>query len=133
MSDLKKLIIQFIQTQDRNLQFDFYLHNQIILQIYKLYDIKTWGYGIEKQIVSDLVVELTFNKQKFNNENNKRRLLNSDLFHRFYRFDTIKEDSYWIGIDSKQSTELIESQILEIINTVYDLNGENIVFTVNAF
>ena len=133
MPDLQNLIIKFVQSNQSNLQFDFYSRNQIVLQIYKISDVKNWGFGIEKQIIQDLIIELTFNKQKIDNDINKARFIKSNLFDCFYKFETIKEDSYWTGIDSKQDLEQIEKQILEIIDTVYSLKGEKIEYTLNAF
>lgn len=133
MQDLQSLLIQFVQSNQSNLQFDFYSRNQIVLQIYKINDVKNWGFGIEKQIIQDLIVELTFNKQKIDNSKNKERFLKSNLFDCFYKFDTVKEDSYWTGIDSKHDLEKIENQILGIIDTVYSLKGEKIEYTLNVF
>jgi|SRR5690554_780528 len=133
MSSLQNMIIKLIQSQERNIQLDFYLRSQIIMQIYKLSDVKNWGFDIENQITNDMIIELTFKKQKFDNVNNKRRLLDSDLFEKFYKFERIKEDSYWTGLDCAQKIELIENRILKIIYTVYDLNGETIQYTLNAY
>jgi hypothetical protein len=133
MSEIQKLILQFIQSTERSIQFDIYSRKQIVLQIYKRYDVKNWGYGIENKIMEDLVVELTFKKQKIDNDKNKERFLKSDLCGKFCRFDTIKEDSYWTGIDSKLDTDLIMRNILEIIDSVYDLGDEKVEFTLNAY
>lgn len=133
MSEIQKLILEFIQSTERSIQFDIYSRKQIVLQIYKRYDVKNWGYGIENKIMEDLVVELTFNKQKIDNDKNKERFLKSDLCSKFCRFDTIKEDSYWTGIDSKPDTGLIMRNILEIIDSVYDLGDEKVEFTLNAY
>ena len=133
MNDLQKVILQFILSQDRNLQLDFHLRNQIIMQVYKLSDVKKWGLDIESQITDNMIVELIFNKQKIDNVNNKKRFLESDLFEKFYKFERIKEDSYWTGIDSEQEIERVEKSILKIVTTVYNLNGEIIRYTLNAY
>ena len=114
MSSLQNMIIKFIQSQERNIQLDFYLRSQIIMQIYKLSDVKNWGFDIENQITNDMIIELTFKKQKFDNVNNKRRLLDSDLFEKFYKFERIKK----ILTDRARlctKIELIENRILKII------------------
>ena len=133
MSEIQKLILQFIQSTERSIQFDLYSRKQIVLQTYKRYDVRNWGYGIENKIIEDLIVELTFNKQKINNDKNKERFLKSDLCSKFFRFDTIKEDSYWTGIDSKTDIDSIIMIIFEIIDTVYDLGDEKVEFTLNAY
>ena len=133
MTELTNLLSTFIQSTESNLQLDFYSRNQIILQIYKLNDVKNWNYGIENYISYDLVVELTFNKNKIENKENKQRLLKSEIYSDFIKIDTVETDSYWSGINKKLSINLVYLRIQDIINTVYDLKDEPVEHSLTAY
>jgi hypothetical protein len=133
MSDLNSLLTQFVNSNERNISLDFYSRNQIVLQLYKLCDVKTWNYGIEEFIKDDIIIELTFNKNKIDNQNNKHRFFNSDVFRDFIKMDSVKEYSYWTGVDIKLSINTIKQMIIKIINAVYNLKNETIEFKLIAY
>ena len=133
MPDLESFLTQFVNSNERNIQLDFYSRNQIVLQLYKLCDVKTWNYGIEEFIKDDIIIELTFNKNKIDNQNNKHRFFNSDFFKDFIKMDSVKEDSYWTGVDIKLSITTIKQMIIKIVNTVYDIKNEKIEFRLTAY
>ena len=133
MPDLNSLLTQFVNSNERNISLDFYSRDQIVLQLYKLCDVKTWNYGINEFIKDDIVIELTFNKNKIDNQNNKHRFLNSEVFKDFIKMDSVKEDSYWTGVDIRLAINSINQMIINIINTVYDLKNDIIEFRLIAY
>ncbi len=133
MPNLESLMTQFLNSDERKIQLDFYSRNQIILQLFKLSDVKTWNYGIEKYIKDEIVIELTFNKNKIDNQNNKHRFINSEIFKAFFKLDSIKEDSYWTGVDIKLNITQINQMIIRIINTVYELKNETVEYRLTAY
>jgi hypothetical protein len=133
MPDLNSLLTQFINSNERNISLDFYSRNQIVLQLYKQCDVKTWNYGINEFIKDDIIIELTFNKNKIDNQNNKHRFLNSEVFKDYIKMDSVREDSYWTGVDIKLAISTINQMIIKIINTVYDLKNETIEFRLIAY
>ena len=133
MPYLDSLLTQFVNSNGRNIQLDFSSRNQIVLQLFKLSDAKTWNYGIEEIIKDDIIIELTFNKNKIDNQNNKHRFINSEVFKHFIKMDSIKEDSYWTGVDEKMNISVIKQMIFKIINTVYDLKDNKIEYSLTAY
>ena len=133
MADLTSLLTEFIHSSESNLQLDFYSRKQVILQIYKLTEVIKWNYGIENYIMDDFVVELTFNKSKIDNEGNKQRFLDTNLFSDFIKVDTVNTDSYWAGISKELDLNQILMKIQRIIRSVYDLKDQPIEYSLTAY
>jgi len=66
MNNLTAFLTRFIELNEKNLQLDFFCRKQVILQIFKMLDVKKWGKNIEQYVQGDIVIELTFNKQTQN-------------------------------------------------------------------
>ena len=96
-------------------------------------DVKKWGKNIEQYVQGDIVIELTFNKHKIDNSNNKERFINSDLNYTFKEVDNIEQDSYWLGLNISVGINQIQKEILNIIHTVYKIENEPVEFTLNAY
>lgn len=133
MSSLINLLTKFVYSSERNMQLDFFSMNQIVLQIYKRSDVQNWNFGIETYIADDLIVELTFNKNKLNNQSNKQRFLGSIVFKDFIKVDTVNTDSYWTGISINQDINHIQQKIQIIISSVYDLKNQKLEYSLTAY
>ena len=96
-------------------------------------DVKKWGKNIEQYVQGDIVIELTFNKNKIDNSNNKERFNNSDLKDTFMKVDNIEQDSYWLGLNISLGINQIQKEILKIVHTVYKIENELVEFTLNAY
>jgi len=133
MNNLTAFLTRFIELNEKNLQLDFFCRKQVILQIFKMRDVKKWGKNIEQYVQGDIVIEMTFNKHKIDNSNNKERFINSDLNYTFKKVDNIEQDSYWLGLNISVGINQIQKEILNIIHTVYKIENEPVEFTLNAY
>jgi hypothetical protein len=133
MNNLTAFLTRFIELNEKNLQLDFFCRKQVILQIFKMDDVKNWGKNIEQYVQGDLVIELTFNKHKIDNSNNKQRFINSDLKDTFKKIDDIQQDSYWLGLNSSSGINQIQKEMLSIIHNVYKIDNEPVEFTLNTY
>ena len=133
MNNLTAFLTRFIELNEKNLQLDFFCRKQVILQIFKMRDVKKWGKNIEQYVQGDIVIELTFNKHKIDNSNNKERFISSYLNYTFKKVDNIEQDLYWLGLNISVGIIQIQKEILNIIHTVYKIENEPVEFTLNAY
>ncbi len=130
MKSLQSLILTFLSSKERNLQLDFFRDNgQVLLQLYKQYDVNTWGIDFSSSDLDASVLELRFHKDKSNDKENNQRFVNSSLF---MEFNLVEKNTYFMRISSGTDSRGIEDKILNIIKEVYNYNGE-FSYTLNAY
>ena len=134
---LNSYIEKLLKLKEPNSQLDFFRSNgEVLLQFYKQKDVLSWGFGIDLVDRDGLVLELQFHKAKMNNSSNKSNFLNSIIFKDFLEFESVEQDSYFLGISSNCSVINIVSKIEDIINQVYMLNDEEygkIYYSLNSY
>lgn len=122
-----------IDSNSSSIQLDIFRNNgQVLMQIFKQKNVSTWNRGIELTDSDGLIINLHFHKNKTNNFDNFKRFFDSDIFTKFKKYP-IPENSYFIGINSQYLINEIHDFILEILDTVYNLEGEAMEFTVNSY
>jgi hypothetical protein len=130
---LNECVKLFLKSNNRNIQLDiFRINGEVLMQIFRKRDVKSWSWGIDYMDDDGCIIDLTFNKQKTNNEQNLKRFENSD----FYKFFKIKPSrigkSFYIDIAESWNNTDLENYIFQIISVIYDMN-DRIEFTLNAY
>lgn len=133
-NSLLQFIETFVNSNEQKIQLDIFRDSQVILQIYKLEDVKYWGLDIESYIEKEFIIELTFSKNKKSNSENLKRFESSEWIEKFVKIDTIKENSYWLGINKNVDIKEFEQIISSLLDSVYEFTGnETVEFTVKAY
>ncbi|MBN2613154.1 MAG: hypothetical protein JXB00_16495 [Bacteroidales bacterium] len=123
-----------LNSSEKNIQIDFFRENgQVIAQIYKQKDVKKWALGIELVNDQGLIIELNFNNAKLNNKLNYNRFKKSKFYNQFQKFQLVKENSYFLGINDNKLTGSIIDLLHEVFLTVYQITPINYKYTVNAY
>lgn len=131
-TDLNSLIKTFIESNERNLQLDFYRKNgEVLLQIFKGYDVNLWEVDIET-LENDIVYQLLFHKDKTANNDNLKRFKHSALFSDFKKVNFYNQNAYFYSVPIGSSEE-IKSKIFEILELIYDLGSNQVRYTLNAY
>ncbi|MFW5700938.1 MAG: hypothetical protein ACOCWM_04535 [Cyclobacteriaceae bacterium] len=125
--------VDIFKTEDgKNIQLDIFRSNgQVLLQVYRLSDVKEWGL-IDTSNEEGYLIELTFNKSKTSNRNNKERFMFSEYKEKFHRFDKIPEDSYFYFVPKQIDSTEFSNLIMKLIKDVYD-DVEEVTFSVNEY
>lgn len=133
-NSLLQFIEIFVNSNEQKIQLDIFRDSQVILQIYKLEDVKHWGLDIESYIEREFIIELTFSKSKISNSENLKRFEYSEWFKKFVKIDNITENSYWFGINKNIDIKEFEQIIFSLLDSVYEFNdNETVEFTVKAY
>jgi len=133
-SDFSDLLNTFLQSNEKGIQFDIFRSNkQVLLQVYRQYDVERWQDGFSLTDSKGIIIELHFHKDKTDNEENLERFKDSDLFGRFEQLSVQGQSSYFLGVGSNTPNSEIGDCIWEIINVIYSLSDERIEFTLNAY
>ncbi|UOX34827.1 hypothetical protein LXD69_04785 [Flavobacterium sediminilitoris] len=130
---LNSAISIFINSQEKNLQLDFFRENQqVLLQIFKGYDVKNWKIAFESDN-DDLILMIHFHKDKIDNKLNLERFKNSKWYNDFERVIMQGEVQYYLKSRTAHDSNILEIEIRELINIVYSLSFEKVAFTLNAY
>ena len=132
MNDIYQLSNTFIKSTARNIQFDFYHRNQIILQIFKGYDVVNWRDKPNNVNNNQIVFQLLFNSGKDNNKLNLSNFKNSMLFNDFEYVNFYKQESYFCSVEISDEIELV-NYIEKIISSVYLFEIQKVDFTLKAY
>ncbi len=119
---------------EQNVQLDIFRENgQVLMQVYKQKDVTKWELGVELVDKNGFVIEITFHPNKSKNKENIKRFLESELYKKFNKYDSIEQNSYFIGIPSNWNIKNIEDIILKILSDIFNMKIKNIHFTLNAY
>ena len=119
---------------EQNVQLDIFRENgQVLMQVYKQKDVTKWELGVELVDKNGFVNEITFHPNKSKNKENIKRFLESELYKKFNKYDSIEQNSYFIGIPSNWNIKNIEDIILKILSDIFNMKIKNIHFTLNAY
>jgi hypothetical protein len=132
MNDIYKLSNTFLKSTTRNIQFDFYHRNQIILQIFKGYDVVNWRDKPNNVNNNQIVFQLLFNGGKDNNKLNLSNFKNSSLFNDFEYVNFYKQESYFYCVNILNEIELI-NYIEKIILSVYFFEIQKVDYTLKVY
>jgi len=133
-STLTSYIVKFNNLNDKNLQLDFFRGNkQVVLQIFKGYDVRLWNIDFEVKDYNSYILNLHFNKGKTNNKLNYDRFMNSSYFNKFKLVKVNKIFTNYFEIGQNESIEFVENTILDIIRVIYDIDLNEVEFTLNAY
>jgi hypothetical protein len=132
MNDIYQLSNTFINSTTRNIQFDFYHRNQIILQIFKGYDVVNWRDKPTNINNNQIVFQLLFNGGKDNNKLNLSNFKNSTLFNVFEYVNFYKQESYFCSVEISDEIELV-NYIEKIISSVYLFEIQKVDYTLKAY
>ncbi|MQP51404.1 MULTISPECIES: hypothetical protein [unclassified Flavobacterium] len=132
MKDIYQLSKIFIKSTAKNIQFDFYHNNQIILQIFKGYDVVNWRDKPNSIDNDQTVFQLLFNGGKENNKLNLLKFKNSLIFEDFVHVNFYKQETYFYGLKITDEIELV-NYIEKIISSVYLFDIQKVVFTLKVY
>ena len=132
MNDIFQLSKTFLKENSRGIQFDFFHNKQVILQIFKGYDVINWKFKPQNVNSNDIVFQLLFNNGKDNNKQNELKFKNSSIFTSFEYVNFYKQESYFLYLNLKDENKLVD-YIEEIIKEVYIFDIQNVQFTLKAY
>ena len=132
-NNIQQALITFLESQEKNIQLDFFRENgEVILQLFKEYDVANWGLGVEF-IDNGTIAQLVFNKNKSNNFENFNRFQDSDLFDLFIHVNFHGQNAFFSDIPPETDIRNIELFISKCFHSIYDINNENISFSLDAY
>lgn len=123
-----------LKSSEKGIVLDVFFSDQILIQIFKGYDVKNWNFPIE--IISDksLVFSLLFNESKLDNDKNIARFTKSEIYNHFQKVRVEKNiDDYLFCSPMKYSVREARTLILTIIKDVYNRELTGIEFTLKAY
>ncbi|MFD0991668.1 hypothetical protein [Tenacibaculum geojense] len=130
-NDIVLLSNNFLTSNEKNLQLDFFRDNgQVLLQVYKQYDVNNWDLEFYSTDINSIVIEIHFHKDKTNNELNFMRFKKSELSKKFIE---LEKNSYFYRLESKTSKNEFIEFIFNTINIVYEIKNKKFDFTLNAY
>lgn len=130
-SNLDFLINTFFSSKERDLQLDFFRSNgQVLLQVYKQYDVNKWDLEFNSTDKNATVLEICFHRDKTDNKENFDRFCKSDYCKDFLE---LEKNSYFYRIESTTSSEKVKDFLLKLIFSIYKLEDKKIEFTLNAY
>lgn len=132
MNNIYQLSKTFLKSGVRGLQFDFFQNSQVVLQIFKGYDVINWQFKPKEVNKNEIVFQLLFNNGKDNNKQNLIKFKNSSLFKNFEYVNFYKQDSYFLCMDLVDESKLIY-YIEEIIKEVYSFDIHSVQLTLKAY
>lgn len=132
MNNIYQLSKTFLKSDVRGLQFDFFQNSQVVLQIFKGYDVINWQFKPKEVNNNEIVFQLLFNNGKDNNKQNLIKFKNSSLFKNFEYVNFYKQDSYFLCMDLVDENKLIY-YIEEIIKEVYSFDIHSVQLTLKAY
>lgn len=132
MKDIYQLSKIFLKSTTKNIQFDFYHNNQIILQIFKGYDVVNWRDKPNSIDNDQTVFQLLFNGGKENNKLNLLKFKNSLIFEDFVYVNFYKQETYFYGLKITDEIELV-NYIEKIISSVYLFDIQKVEFTLKVY
>lgn len=132
MNNIYQLSKTFLKSDVRGLQFDFFQNSQVVLQIFKGYDVINWQFKPKEVNNNEIVFQLLFNNGKDNNKQNLIKFKNSSLFKNFEYVNFYKQDLYFLCMDLVDENKLIY-YIEEIIKEVYSFDIHSVQLTLKAY
>lgn len=130
---LDSAIRTFVSSREKGLQLDLFRNNgQVLLQLFKGYDVVNWGIGFVPR-GDDLVMMLHFKKHKTDNDLNYQRFLGSNIFARFQRVQVQGEEMYYSKSSTTEDAAILELEVREIIEKVYQFGTEKVTFSLKAY
>lgn len=125
----------FLNSNEKGLQLDFFRKNgQVLLQVFKGYDVEGWDIDLVLPDEDSVVIELHFHKNKTDNKANLDQFMQSGFFNEFEKVDLKDQDNAFFSIViHNQDGEALEDKLHNIIAEIYSLDGEEVGFTLNAY
>jgi hypothetical protein len=123
----------FVNSQEPGIQLDVFRENgQMLLQIGKGYDVKNWNTPL-KVNSNDIILLLHFHKSKDHNSKNLLRFLNSPLFRNYERFQMQGQEMYFSKSATTLKPEILEMEIRELVRDIYELDNEEVNYSLKAY
>lgn len=132
MNNIYQLSRTFLKSGVRGLQFDFFHNSQVVLQIFKGYDVINWQFKPKEVKNNEIVFQLLFNNGKDNNKQNLIKFKNSSLFKNFEYVNFYKQESYFLCMNLIDENKLV-FYIEEIIKEVYSFDIHSVQFSLKAY
>lgn len=115
---LPEMLLQTYSNPMMGLHLNISRYNgQILAQVYNVQDFDSWGVGLSFGLKDGIVISLNFAKGKTNNEESRRRFLESPRFNDFVRMDVKHRDQYYAVITDSSS---LDSYVLDLLSEVYE-------------
>jgi hypothetical protein len=132
--ELVKGIEVLKKSHETGIQLDFFRNNgQVLLQSFKQINVISWKLDIINIESEGLIIVIDFHKDKDNNTENYKRFIDSDLFVLFKKLDFFKRNSFYTEVSGSLSCKEIENFIHKIIFNIYNIDFNNVKFTLKAY